>query len=281
MTPPNGPISTYGRNWQIVAAPTQPAEWVALYTYPSSAALSSQLPICEAALAPISTRAPGTARTSRYARLIVSPIAHGRGLPWAGCHGNRCLTTMADRARWDRRARRRKSSSAARSSASVSMNSSLNIGCMMSLPRQAADLAANVPTSHATVCHPLNAVLVSLPTPRSRQPARRCRLHHGYGAPPQWDTAISAEPVAILPGRTTPPTRHHQIFIPRPGPPSHLTRPDGDLPVGPSPRSELGDMHATESAADMLFCPLVFGDLISCQNDRKYSMAGSRKAGRS
>ena len=87
-----------------------------------------------------------TARTSRYARLIVSPIAHGRGLPGPGCHGNRCLTTtMADRARWDRRARRRKSSSAARSSASVSMNSSLNIGCMMSLPRQAADLAANVP----------------------------------------------------------------------------------------------------------------------------------------
>ena len=116
-------------------------------------------------------------------------------------------------------------------------------------------------TSHATVCHPADAVLVSLPTPRSGQPARRCRLHHGYGAPPQWDTAISAEPVAILPGRTTPPTRHHQIFIPRPGPPSHLTRPDGDLPVGPLPRSELGDMHATESAADMLFCPLVFGDL--------------------
>ncbi len=116
-------------------------------------------------------------------------------------------------------------------------------------------------TSHATVCHPADAVLVSLPTPRSRQPARRCRSHHGYGAPPQWDTAISAEPVAILPGRTTPPTRHHQIFTPRPGPPSHLTRPDGDLPVGPSPRSELGDTHATESAADMLFCPLVFGDM--------------------
>lgn len=138
-------------------------------------------------------------------------------------------------------------------------------------------------TSHATVCHPADAVLVSLPTPRSRQPARRCRLHHGYGAPPQWDTAISAEPVAILPGRTTPPTRHHQIFIPRPGPPSHLTRPDGDLPVGPSPRSELGDMHATESAADMLFCPLVFDQeldslmLLLALRDRSFVL---RKRGR-
>jgi hypothetical protein len=69
---------------QIVAAPTQTAEWVALYTYPSSAPLYSQLPICEAALAPISARASGTARTSRYARAVVSPIAYGCGLLPAG-----------------------------------------------------------------------------------------------------------------------------------------------------------------------------------------------------
>src|SRR5215831_9000009 len=61
----------------MVAAPTQPAEWVALYTYPSSAALYSQLPISEAALAPISARAAGIARTSRYVRAVVSPIAGG------------------------------------------------------------------------------------------------------------------------------------------------------------------------------------------------------------
>src|SRR6516164_3253632 len=77
MAPPNGPSSTYGRPLQIVAAPTQTAEWVALYTYPSSAALYSQLPICEAALAPISARAPGIARTSRYARAAVSPLRTG------------------------------------------------------------------------------------------------------------------------------------------------------------------------------------------------------------
>src|SRR5215831_4181215 len=59
----------------MVAAPTQPAEWVALYTYPSSAALYSQLPISEAALAPISARAAGMPRTSRYARAVASPIA--------------------------------------------------------------------------------------------------------------------------------------------------------------------------------------------------------------
>ena len=83
----------------MVAAPTQPAERVWLYTYPSSAALYSQLPTCEAALAPISARASLTAKTSRYGRTIDSPLAHGRGLSWAGCHGRRGLTTMADRAR--------------------------------------------------------------------------------------------------------------------------------------------------------------------------------------
>src|SRR6516164_9347078 len=40
---------------------------------------------------------------------------------------------MAARARWDQRRRRRRSSSAARSSVSVSMNSSLNVGCMTRL----------------------------------------------------------------------------------------------------------------------------------------------------
>src|SRR5215472_15779735 len=75
MVPPNGASRTSGRSRQIVAAPTQPAEWVALYTYPSSAALYNQLPISEAALAPISARAAGIPRTSRYARAVVSPIA--------------------------------------------------------------------------------------------------------------------------------------------------------------------------------------------------------------
>src|SRR6266516_1019455 len=89
MAPPNGPSSTNGRSRQIVAAATQPAEWVALYTYPSSAALYSQLPICEAALAPISARAPGTARTSRYARTVDSPIAYVCGLLWAVCRHHR------------------------------------------------------------------------------------------------------------------------------------------------------------------------------------------------
>src|SRR5262252_5393909 len=79
MAPPYGPSSTFVRPLQIVATPTQPAEWVAVYTYPSSAALYSQLPICEAALAPIKARAPGIARTSRYARTVVSPIACARG----------------------------------------------------------------------------------------------------------------------------------------------------------------------------------------------------------
>src|SRR5215468_2520526 len=85
MAPPNGASRTSGRSRQIVAAPTQTAEWVALYTYPSSAALYSQLPISEAALAPISARAAGIARTSRYVRAVVSPIAGGRGFPGAGC----------------------------------------------------------------------------------------------------------------------------------------------------------------------------------------------------
>src|SRR5690348_16076313 len=73
----------------MVAAPTQPAERVVLYTYPSSAALYSQLPISEAPLAPISARAAGMPRTSRYARAVVSPIA-GRceGLG-AGCRHRR------------------------------------------------------------------------------------------------------------------------------------------------------------------------------------------------
>src|SRR5215469_4231634 len=87
MAPPNGPSSTYGRPRQIVAAPTHTAEWVALYTYTSSAALYSQLPICEAALAPISARAAGTARTSRYARTIRSPIPRGYGFLRDGCQG--------------------------------------------------------------------------------------------------------------------------------------------------------------------------------------------------
>src|SRR5262249_40018259 len=96
--PPSGPSSTYGRSLQMVAAPTQTAEWVALYTYPSSAALYSQLPISEAALAPISARAAGTTRTCRYARAVVSPIAgdcrclraggrHLRGPDWRFCRG--------------------------------------------------------------------------------------------------------------------------------------------------------------------------------------------------
>ena len=41
----------------MVAAPTQSAERAWLYPYPSNAALYSQLPTCEAALAPISARA--------------------------------------------------------------------------------------------------------------------------------------------------------------------------------------------------------------------------------
>src|SRR5215469_4238213 len=73
----------------MVAAPTQPAEWVALYTYPSSAALYSQLPISEAALAPISARAAGIPRTSRYARALVSAIAGRCGGREAGCHHHR------------------------------------------------------------------------------------------------------------------------------------------------------------------------------------------------
>src|ERR1700749_4631890 len=81
MAPPNGQSSTYGRSRQTVAAPTQPADRVALYTYPSSAALYSQLPISEAALAPISARAPRIAKTSRYGRTVDSPIAHGQ---WSG-----------------------------------------------------------------------------------------------------------------------------------------------------------------------------------------------------
>ena len=55
----------------------------------SSAALYSQLPICEAALAPISARAPGMARTSRYARAVVSPIAYGCGLLPDACGHHR------------------------------------------------------------------------------------------------------------------------------------------------------------------------------------------------
>src|SRR5262249_35293369 len=92
MAPPSGASSTYGRSRPMVAAPTQPAEWVALYTYPSSAALYSQLPISDAALAPISARAPGIPRTSRYARVVVSPIA---GRCWglgAGCRHHRDRT---------------------------------------------------------------------------------------------------------------------------------------------------------------------------------------------
>src|SRR5215469_6913608 len=89
MAPPNGPSSTYGRSRQMVAAPTQPAEWVVLYTYTSSAALYSQLPISEAALAPISARAAGTARTSRYARAVVSPIAGRCGGLGAECYHRR------------------------------------------------------------------------------------------------------------------------------------------------------------------------------------------------
>src|SRR5215468_7265983 len=80
MAPPNGPSSTYGRPLQIVAAATQPAEWVVLYTYTSSAALYSQSPICEVALAPISARAAGIARMSRYARDVRSPVPCGCGL---------------------------------------------------------------------------------------------------------------------------------------------------------------------------------------------------------
>src|SRR5215469_650468 len=94
MVPPNGPSSTFVRPLQIIAAPTQPAEWVALYTYPTSAALYSQLPICEAALAPISARAPGTARTSRYARIIDTRPRGGarRPVPASASHGRpRCL----------------------------------------------------------------------------------------------------------------------------------------------------------------------------------------------
>src|SRR5215467_2445498 len=89
MAPPSGPSSTYGRSRQMVAAPTQTAEWVALYTYPSSAALYSQLPIWEAALAPIRARAPGIARTSRYARAVGSAIAYGCGFLWPGCRHHR------------------------------------------------------------------------------------------------------------------------------------------------------------------------------------------------
>src|ERR1700691_3709893 len=99
MAPPNGPSSTYGRSRQIVAAPTQPAEWVALYTYPSSAALYSQLPTSEAALAPISARAPGIAKMSRYVRAINSPLARPRidpgGTAYAIARGHHTTGTVA------------------------------------------------------------------------------------------------------------------------------------------------------------------------------------------
>ena len=66
-------------------------------------------------------------------RAARGPCRHGRGRrsrSWAAT-----LMTMADRLRLDRRARRRLSScSASRSSASVSMNSFTNIGCMMPSP---------------------------------------------------------------------------------------------------------------------------------------------------
>lgn len=58
-------------------------------------------------------------------------IGHGRDCCFRSRAGG--VTTMAGRALRDRRARRRLSSSASRSSASVSMNSFTNIGCMMSL----------------------------------------------------------------------------------------------------------------------------------------------------
>src|SRR5579863_7444698 len=94
MAPPNGPSSTYGRSRQIVAAPTQPTESVELYTHPSSAALYSELPICEAPLAPISARAPGTARTSRYARTLASPIACRYRCLRTGCPRHRGLDPL-------------------------------------------------------------------------------------------------------------------------------------------------------------------------------------------
>src|SRR5690242_17437327 len=97
MAPPNGPSTTYGTSRPMVAAPTQPAEWVVLYTYPSSAALYSQLPTSEAALAPISARAAGTARTSRYARAVVSPIASRRGGLGAGCQRASAPAETAER----------------------------------------------------------------------------------------------------------------------------------------------------------------------------------------
>ena len=70
------------------------------------------------------------------------------------------LIIMAGRARRDRRTRRCRSSSAPRSSASVSMNSSLNIGCM-GFPPEAGKGPGRAP---ATV---LTAAL--LKSPRSRE----------------------------------------------------------------------------------------------------------------
>jgi len=49
------------------------------------------------------------------------------------------------------------------------MNSSLNIGCMMSLPRQTADLQVACQTRRTAVYHLADAILVSLLTPRSRR----------------------------------------------------------------------------------------------------------------
>jgi hypothetical protein len=80
---------------------------------------------------------------------------------------------------------------------------------------------------------------------RDGLPARR--------AAPQRGTAISAEPVAIPPGRAATQTRHHQTFIPRPGPPGQVTALERRSAGRPDTRSEPGDPHMTVNAAGVLF----------------------------
>ena len=130
-------------------------------------------------------------------------------------------------------------------------------------------------THRATVCHPADAVLVSLPTPRSRRTgpalplASRLRPARPSGTP---QSAQNRSPSS----RDAPHRRHATARSLHPGQahPATSHAPHGDLPVGPSPRSEPGEMHATESAADMLFCPLV--SAICSDRDRRADRGESR-----
>src|SRR6266498_1239795 len=94
-------------------------------------------------------RAETHVRTCRSGRDARAPVTSDRLMAYRDRRGRRfrsreaALTTTAGRLRRDRRARRRlASSSASRSSASASMNSFTNVGCMMPSPGPAATLIA-------------------------------------------------------------------------------------------------------------------------------------------